>query len=170
MKVVIGVTGSVAAIRVPELVRKLVRAGHTVECAMTEAACGIIHPDVLEWASGNKTITRLTGAIEHVMLLGLEGTADALIVMPATSNTISKIANGIDDTPVTTMAATALGANRHVIIVPAMHQSMYDNPFVKRNIQALRDEGIIIVDPRIMDNKAKIACDEDIIGALEALG
>lgn len=169
MKVAVGVTGSVAAVRVPELIRKIIGRGHTVECAMTSAACGILHPDVIEWASAKPVITRLSGQIEHVRLLGLEGDADCLLIMPATSNTISKIAAGIDDTPVTTMAQTALGSKKPVIIVPAMHQSMYENPFVKRNIRQLVSEGVRIVDPRMEDSKAKMAGDEDILFALEAV-
>ncbi len=116
MKVVVGLTGSVAAIRVPELVRQLRREGFDVECAMSEAATQIIGPAVLEWASERPVITKLTGAVEHVRLLGVEGEADALLICPSTSNTISKIACGIDDTTITTMAATALGAGRKVII------------------------------------------------------
>ncbi len=169
MKVLVGVCGSVAAVRTPELVRELVRRGHTVECVMSEAAHQIIHPYVLEWASEKKVVTRLTGMIEHVRLLGIGGEADVLLICPATSNTIGKIANGIDDTPVTTMAATALGSGKKVIIVPAMHWSMYDNPFVKENIEKLKKAGVVFVGPRREESKAKIADEEEIIEAVEAL-
>lgn len=162
-----GVTGSVAAVRVPELVRELKRRGHEVDCAMTESAHLILHPYVLEWASERKVITEITGAVEHVRLLGLEGSADVLLVCPATSNTISKIASGIDDTVVTTMAATALGSGKRVIAVPAMHQSMYDNPFVKANVDKLKEAGVAFVGPNIVENKAKIAGEEEIIKEVE---
>ena len=66
MKLVVGVTGSVAAVRTPELVRELIRLGFEVECVMSDAACQIIGPAVLEWASGKPVITKLTGAVEHV--------------------------------------------------------------------------------------------------------
>jgi phosphopantothenoylcysteine decarboxylase / phosphopantothenate---cysteine ligase len=167
MKVVVGVCGSVAAVRVPELVRGLIRQGFEVECVMSEAAKQIIGPAVLEWASGKKVITELTGQVEHVRLLGVNGEAKALIVCPATSNTISKIACGIDDTSVTTMAATALGCKRKVIIVPAMHQSLYENPFVAENIAKLKKAGVIFVGPRIEEGKAKIADETDIVAALK---
>lgn len=164
---VVGVSGSVAAVRTPELVRELVRQGYDVECVMSEAAHNIIHPYVLEWASQRKVIVRLTGLVEHVRLLGVGGEAAALIISPATSNTISKIACGIDDTPVTTMAATALGCGRKVIIVPAMHQSLYDNPFVSENIAKLKKAGVIFVGPRIEAGKAKIADEKDIVEAVK---
>jgi len=167
MKLVVGVTGSVAAVRVPELVRELIRQGFDVECAMSEAAKGIIHPNVLEWASQKKVITELTGAVEHVRLLGIDGEAKALLICPSTSNTISKIACGIDDTVITTLAATALGSGRKVLIVPAMHQSLYENPFVAENIEKLKKAGVVFVGPRISEGKAKIADKKEIIEAVK---
>ena len=167
MKIVVGVCGSVAAVRTPELVRELVRQGFDVECAMSEWAKMIIHPNVLQWASGKPVITELTGAVEHVRLLGVGGEADLLLICPSTSNTISKIACGIDDTAITTMAATALGAGKPVVIVPAMHVSMYKNPFVKENIEKLRKAGVSIIEPRIEENKAKIAEEKEIIAEIK---
>ncbi len=167
MKVVVGVTGSVAAVRTPELVRELRRRGFEVECVMSRSAQEILNPNVLEWATGKKVITELTGAVEHVRLLGIDGEAPVLLISPATSNTISKIASGIDDTPVTTMAATALGSGKKIIIAPAMHESMYKNPFVTKNIEMLKKAGVILVGPRLDEGKAKIASEEEIISALE---
>jgi phosphopantothenoylcysteine decarboxylase / phosphopantothenate---cysteine ligase len=167
MKLVVAACGSVAAIRTPDLVRHLVKDGFEVECAMSESAHQIIQPPVLEWASGKKVITQLTGGVEHVRLLGVNGEAKALVISPATSNTISKIACGIDDTTVTTMAATALGCGRKVIIVPAMHQSLYQNPFVAENMERLKKAGVIFVGPRIEEGKAKIAHEKDIIDAVK---
>ncbi|HHQ45253.1 MAG TPA: hypothetical protein ENN13_03845 [Candidatus Altiarchaeales archaeon] len=170
-KIVLGVCGSVAAVKTPELVRELVRQGFEVECVMSRAARKIIHPNVLHWASGNPAVKKITGGVEHVRLLGLQGDADLLLICPATSNTISKIACGIDDTPVTTMAATALGSGRTIIIVPAMHQSMHQNPFVKEKIEKLKNAGIVLVEPRIEEGKAKLAGENEIIDAVKkALG
>jgi phosphopantothenoylcysteine decarboxylase/phosphopantothenate--cysteine ligase len=163
MKIVIGVCGSVAAVKVPELARELRRKGFAVKCVMTKAAKEIIHPNVLEWASEQPVIEELTGAVEHVKLCGIDGDADLLLICPATSNTISKIANGIDDTPVTTMAATALGCKKRIAIVPAMHESMYENPFVKENIEKLKKAGITVLEPRTEENKAKLMDNEKIV-------
>jgi phosphopantothenoylcysteine decarboxylase/phosphopantothenate--cysteine ligase len=161
--ITIGVCGSVAAVRVPELVRELKRRGFEVQCVMTKAAKLILHPYVLEWASENPVIEEITGAVEHVKLCGIEGKTNLLLICPATSNTISKIANGIDDTPVTTFAATALGCKKKIAIVPAMHQSMYDNPFVKENLDKLEKAGVKILEPKIEENKAKLMDNEKIV-------
>ncbi len=163
-KIAVGVCGSVSAIETPKIVRELTRRGVGVECVMTKAARRIIHPDVLEWASGNKVITRLTGGVEHVRLCGIKGEASLLLICPATANTISKIACGIDDTPVTTFATTAIGSKIPLILVPAMHQSMYENPFVLDNIKKLRDRNIGFIEPRFEEGKAKLAGMDEIIG------
>lgn len=155
-KFVLGVCGSVSAIETPKIVRELSRRGIEVECVMTKAARRIIHPDVLEWASGNKVIVKLTGGVEHVRLCGIQGEASLLLICPITANTISKIANGIDDTPVTTFAATAIGSKIPLIVVPAMHLSMYKNPFVRDNIKKLKKRGVRFIEPRIEEDKAKL--------------
>jgi phosphopantothenoylcysteine decarboxylase/phosphopantothenate--cysteine ligase len=160
--VVLAVCGSVAAIESPKLVRELRRRGIIVECVMSESAKKIISPNVLEWASEKDVITEITGKTEHVRLCGVGGTADVLLICPATSNTISKIACGIDDTAVTTFAATAIGSGKKVIIAPAMHYSMYKNPFVEENIKKLESNGITIIEPRFEENKAKVASNDEI--------
>jgi len=171
VKIVVGVCGSVAAVRVPELVRELKRKGIEVECVMSASARNIIHPNVLEWASERKVTTEISGAVEHVRLLGVAGEAKLMPICPATSNTIGKIACGIDDTPVTTCAATALGSGIPVVIGPAMHVSMYYNPIVVENIKKLKKQGIIFIDPEIDENKAKLPEQETIIEKiLEVLG
>jgi len=133
-KIVVGVCGSVAAVRVPELIRELRRRGHEVEVVMSYAAHDILNENVLEWAADMPVVTELTGDVEHVKSCGVDGDADVLLISPATSNTISKIALGIDDTPVTTYATTAMGSGKKILIAPAMHESMYKNPFVSENI------------------------------------
>ncbi len=157
------VCGSVAAIDTPKIIRRLKKKGSEVRCVMSESAHEIINPNVLEWASEKPVITKLTGAVEHVKSCGVGGFADMLLICPATSNTISKIACGIDDTTVTTFAATALGAKKRIIIVPAMHISMYENPFVKENIRRLEKAGVVFMMPRIEDNKAKLPEVEDVV-------
>ncbi len=166
-KIAWGVCGSVAAVEVVKMIRELGRRKISVECVMTAAARKILHPYVLEWASQNKVVTKITGAVEHVRLCGLEGEASLLLICPATSNTISKIAQGIDDTPVTTFAATALGSRIPVIIAPAMHHSMYKNPFVMENIKKLKKAGVKFISPKIEEGKAKLATPEEIVRAVE---
>jgi len=98
-----------------------------------------------------------------VTFCGDGGSADLLLIAPCTANTISKIACGIDDTPVTTFATTALGSGMPVLIVPAMHHSMYRHPAVHGNLECLRAWGIGVIDPRIEEGKAKIADNETIV-------
>ncbi len=162
-KIVVGVCGSVAAVETVKLVRELVRRKFSIECVMTNSAKKILHPYVLEWASQNKVIEEITGMIEHVRLCGLEGEASLLLICPATSNTISKIANGIDDTTVTTFAATALGSGIPIVIAPAMHHSMYKNPFISENIKKLEKAGVTVLKPRIAEGKAKLTKIETIV-------
>ena len=119
--IVVGVTGSIAAVETVKLIHELRRKGATIHCVMTDAACKIVHPTALEYATQKPVITQLTGNVEHVTLLGKGGSADLLLIAPCTANTIGKVAHGIDDTPVTTCAVTALGSGKPVVIVPAMH-------------------------------------------------
>jgi phosphopantothenoylcysteine decarboxylase/phosphopantothenate--cysteine ligase len=155
-KIVVCVTGSVAAIETPKLVRELRRYGARVFCVMSESARKIIHPYVLEWASDNPVVTEITGKVEHVKLVGeVEDRADLLLVAPCTANTLGKMANGIDDTPVTTFVTTAFGSGVPITVIPAMHISMYTHPIVEENMEKLKKLGVDFVEPRIEEGKAK---------------
>ena len=167
--IVLAVTGSIAAVRTVDLVRDLIRRGATVHAVMSSAATEIIHPYALEYASENPVVTRITGRVEHVEFCGVGGRADLLLVAPATANTIGKIACGIDDTPVTTYATTALGSGVPVVVVPAMHEAMYRHPAVLKNLDALRSMGVVVVDPRIEEEKAKIAENRTVVMEVERL-
>ncbi|MDD2439101.1 MAG: bifunctional phosphopantothenoylcysteine decarboxylase/phosphopantothenate--cysteine ligase CoaBC [Methanosarcinaceae archaeon] len=169
--IVLGVTGSIAAVRVIELAREFIRNGAEVHAVMTEAAQRIIHPDALYYATGQPVIKELGGRVEHVEFCGLKGCADLLLIAPATANTLGKIATGIDDTPVTSFATTALGSNIPLLIVPAMHESMYKHPAVLENIRKLQSWGIGFVGPKFEEGVAKLASNADIVLEVErALG
>jgi len=160
-------TGSVAIISAPIIARELMRRGAEVIAVMTPAATGLITPQMMHWATGNPAITKITGKVEHIYLAGERprevGQADLVLVCPATANTISKIAHGIDDTPVTTVVTTAFGSSIPIIVVPAMHESMFRHPILKENMTKLRKFGVEILGPRIEEGKAKIAKIDDII-------
>ncbi|MFX1451087.1 MAG: bifunctional phosphopantothenoylcysteine decarboxylase/phosphopantothenate--cysteine ligase CoaBC [Promethearchaeota archaeon] len=160
-------TGSVAVITAPIVARELMRLGAEVIAVMSKAATELITPALMHWATGNPVITKLTGAVEHVYLAGERpkelGKADLILVCPSTANTISKIANGIDDTPVTTVVSTAFGSSIPIVVVPAAHESMMKHVVFHENIQKLRKFGIDILGPRISEGKAKIAKIDDII-------
>lgn len=162
-QIVVAVTGSIAAVETIKLIHALRRRGAVVQPVMSAAAAGIIHPDALTYASGRKTILRLSGMVEHVQYCGDEGSADLLVIAPCTANTLGKIASGIDDTSVTTFVTTAIGSKKPVLIVPAMHQSMYCHQAVMENIARLQSWGVKFAEPRIEEGKAKIADTEEIV-------
>ncbi|NHN58154.1 MULTISPECIES: bifunctional phosphopantothenoylcysteine decarboxylase/phosphopantothenate--cysteine ligase CoaBC [Halorussus] len=160
--VALGVTGSIAAVKVVELAHELRRRGASVRAVTTGAARGIVHPWAVEFATENPVVTEITGAVEHVELCGRDGWADVFLIAPATANTVGKIAAAVDDTPVTTCATTALGAGVPVVVAPAMHEPMYDHPGVLDAIDRVESWGVEFVDPRIEEGKAKIATEDAI--------
>ena len=168
-RIVLCVTGSVAAIKSPEIARGLMRLGADVFTVMTPMAQKIVHPYMMEWSTGNPVVTELTGQIEHVTYGGDHPDhADLVLVAPSTANTIGKAAAAIDDTPVTTLLTTAIGAGIPIIIAPAMHESMYRHPIVVENVRKLQSIGVEVLMPRFEEEKAKIPGTEEIIDAVVA--
>ncbi|HVN65770.1 MAG TPA: bifunctional phosphopantothenoylcysteine decarboxylase/phosphopantothenate--cysteine ligase CoaBC [Methanomicrobiales archaeon] len=169
--IALGVTGSIAAVEAVGLAHSLRRRGAEVQAVMSPAAARILHPGALTYATGRPAITEITGMVEHVEFCGEGGEADLLLVAPCTANTLGKIALGIDDTPVTTFATTAIGRGMPVILAPAMHASMFRHPAIAGHLEVLAGWGIDVIDPRIEEGKAKIATPESIVLHVErALG
>ncbi len=168
-KIVLGVTGSVAAVRAFELARDLIRHGADVYSVMSKAATEIIHPYTLHYATGHEVITKLMGDIEHVEFLGMEGSADLVIIAPCTANTLNKIATGISDTPVTVFATTAFGSGIPILIVPAMHESMFQSPVIIENLAKVRKLGVTVLGPKLQEGLAKLVSTEEIILTVEHL-
>ena len=165
-KIILGITSSIAAIESVKLARELIRYGALLIPVMTQAATKIVHPHSLEFATGKKPITELTGEVEHVS----HGKDDLLLIAPCTANTISKIALGISDNPLTTFATAAIEKMK-VMIAPAMHLSMYENEVIKKNIQKCKEMGIIFIDPLIENKAAKMAKNEEIVeSVIRAIG
>ncbi len=162
-RIVLAVTGSIAAVDTVRLAHALRRRGAEVQAVMSRAACGIIHPDALTYATGRPAITSITGLVEHVTFCGEGGSADLLLIAPATANSLCKIASGIDDTPVTTFATTAIGRGMPVVVAPAMHVSMFHHPGVARCLETLHSWGIAVAGPKIEEDKAKIADIDEIV-------
>lgn len=171
-KVVLGITGSIAAVECVKLCRDLIRHGADVHVVMSKDARTIVHPYALEFASGRPVTTEIDGRVQHVSFCGdVPDRADLLLIAPATANTISKVACGIDDTPVTTFATTALGTGIPVIIVPAMHASMIRHKAVMDNIERLKALGVHVVEPRMEESKAKMPDIDHIVScAIQVVG
>ncbi|WP_100182957.1 bifunctional phosphopantothenoylcysteine decarboxylase/phosphopantothenate--cysteine ligase CoaBC [Candidatus Nitrosotenuis aquarius] len=160
-KIVLCVTGSVAAYKAIELARLLMRHGADVTCVASEAVTKLIQPDYFKWATGNRVITKLTGKMEHVALADYKK-SDCIIVYPGTANTLGKLANGIDDTPISTVLTVGFGAKIPIIMALAMHQAMYENVAVLRNISFLK-ERVEFIEPNFIEGKAKVAEPEDVL-------
>ena len=168
-KLALLVTSSVASFKAPEIARDLMRHGADVYAVTSPSTEKMVGADLLEWATGNPVVTHLTGRLEHIALGGKgEGHADLVLVAPATANTIGKLASGIDDTPVTTVVATAIGSQIPVLIAPAMHEPLYDHPIVQENISRLKKIGVEFIEPETSEGKAKIASTEKIVRSVIA--
>lgn len=160
-KIVLCVSGSVAAYKAIELARLLMRHGADVTCVTSNAVTKLIQPEYFKWATGNKVITKLTGELEHIRLADYNQ-SDLIIVYPATANTLGKLANGIDDTPVSTVLTVGFGSKIPILMCLAMHASMYENSAVKKNIKFLKNK-IEFLSPRLIEGKAKSPEPEDVL-------
>lgn len=160
-KIVLCVAGSVAAYKAIELARLLMRHGADVTCVASKAVTKLVQPDYFKWATGNEVITKLTGELEHIRLADYKK-SDLIIVYPATANTLGKLANGIDDTPISTILTVGFGSKIPILVCLAMHASMYENSAVKKNISFLKKK-IEFLSPRFVEGKAKVPEPEDVL-------
>ncbi len=154
-KIILCITGSVAAYKSIELARFFMRHGADVTCVASKAATDLIKPSYFKWATGNEVITKLTGELEHIKVADYKQ-SDLIVVYPCTANTLGKLAQGIDDTPISTVLSVGFGSKIPIIISLAMHQAMYENPAVKRNIEFLKNK-VTFIEPQFVEGKAKAA-------------
>jgi phosphopantothenoylcysteine decarboxylase/phosphopantothenate--cysteine ligase len=152
MRVTVGVTGGIAAYKAAELVRALQRQALEVHVVMTEAACRFVQPLTFEALSGHKVITGLwdeagtpegayDSSIEHI---GEAQSTEALVVAPATANTLAKFAHGLADDFLTTLY---LATTAPVLVAPAMNVNMWEHPATKANLEILRQRGVRVIEP-----------------------
>jgi len=171
-KVVIGITGGIAAYKAAEVVSSLVKRGAQVKVVMTAHAMEFIKPLTLETLSGNPVYHDMfsrSGAweIDHISLAKW---ADLLAVVPATANILGKVAHGIADDLLST---TIMATRAQVMFVPAMNTNMYTNPIVKENISFLKSKGYLFIPPAAGRlacgdyGEGKLADVEDILAAIE---
>jgi len=160
-RIVLCVAGSVAAYKAIELARLLMRHGADIRCVTSNAVTKLIQPDYFKWATGNEVITKLTGELEHIRLADYNQ-SDLIIVYPGTANTLGKLANGIDDTPISTVLTVGFGSKIPILMCLAMHESMYDNSAVKKNIKFLKNK-IEFQLPQLIEGKAKAPEPEDVL-------
>ena len=145
-RIVLGVTGSIAAYKAADLASKLTQAGALVDVILTSAAQKFITPLTFQSVTGRRAYTDadLWGNKAHVLHVGLAHNADILIIAPCTANTIAKLSYGQADTLLT---VTALAAQCPLIIAPAMDGGMFDHAATQENIEALKKRGSVIIGP-----------------------
>ncbi len=160
-KIILCISGSVAAYKSIELARLFMRHGADVTCVASKAATDLIKPSYFKWATGNEVITKLTGNLEHIKVADYKQ-SDCIVVYPCTANTLGKLANGIDDTPISTVLSVGLGSKIPIVIGLAMHQAMYENPAVIKNIEFLKNK-VDFITPNFVEGKAKAAEPEEIL-------
>jgi len=144
--VTVFVTGGIAAFKAATLVRLFVKAGANVEVAMTKSACEFITPLTFQVLTKNKVHIDTFDEDEanKVQHIHLADQTDVAIVVPATANTIAKMANGIADNFVT---STLLATTAPIYVVPAMNEHMWENPATVRNVKQLVEDGKSVIEP-----------------------
>jgi phosphopantothenoylcysteine decarboxylase/phosphopantothenate--cysteine ligase len=146
--VVIGVTGGIAAYKSCTLVSTLRKFGYAVKVIMTDAAKEFVTPLTFETLSNNRVITDMFDekrdfSVEHI---SLAKEAACFVIAPATANIIAKLANGIADDM---LSSTVLATRAQVIVCPAMNTGMYENPATLKNIDILKQKGMLFVEPEV---------------------
>ena len=143
--IVLGITGSIAAYKAADLASKLTQAGARVTVVMTEAATRLVTPLTFRSLTSRPVITSMWESSESgIGHIALADAAEAVVIAPATANTIARLAAGIADDMLT---ATVLATRAPVIIAPAMHANMFHNPVTQDNLARLRSRGFTIVGP-----------------------
>lgn len=146
MRLLLGITGGVAAYKTAELARVLMQDGITIQTVMTEAACRFIGPMTLQSLTGNAVYTDLwaTNAANNMAHINLSRQADIILVAPASADFIAKLANGMADDLLSTIC---LARDCPLLIAPAMNRQMWSNPATQRNLAVLRRDGVTILGP-----------------------
>lgn len=145
-RILLGVTGSIAAYKAADLASKLTQAGAQVDAILTDSAQKFVTPLTFQSVTGRRAYTDadLWGDEAHVLHVGLGHNADLLVIAPCTANTLAKLAHGEANTLLT---VTALAATCPLVIAPAMDGGMYDHAATQENLDTLRKRGAAIIEP-----------------------
>ncbi|MEC5149586.1 bifunctional phosphopantothenoylcysteine decarboxylase/phosphopantothenate--cysteine ligase CoaBC [Cryobacterium sp. GrIS_2_6] len=144
--VVVGITGGIAAYKAVNIVRAFVLLGDSVHVVATPAALRFVGRPTLEAISRNPVHTDLYEGVAEVRHVAIGQSADLIVVAPATANTIAKLAAGLADD---LLGNTILASTAPLVIAPAMHTEMWNNPATVHNVQTLRNRGVIVVGPGV---------------------
>src|SRR5512141_2416752 len=154
-RLLLGVTGGVAAYKVAELARLLQRNNVEVQVAMTEAATRFVTPTTFQALTGRPVVTDLWDPSfpNHMAHIELSRGVQAILVAPASADFMAKLAHGLADDLLST---TCLARNCPLLVAPAMNREMWENPATQRNVALLRGDGVAILGPASGDQ----ACGE----------
>ena len=162
--IILGVTGGIAIHKSLDLASQLVKMDASVHVVMTENATRLVQPLQFQVISRNPVLLDLfdTGTDWKPPHIDLADRADLLAIVPATANIIGKLANGIADDPLSTVAVSV---HCPILLAPAMNGHMYQNPFVQRNIDTLKTHGVHFIEPASGD----LACGYEGVGRLNTV-
>ena len=163
-KIVLGVTGSIAAYKAAELTRELVKRGAAVKVIMTRNASEFIAPLTFQTLSGNPVYVEMFSTISDYDMahISLAAYADIVVIAPATANIIGKVTSGLADDLLST---TAMTTRAPVLFCPAMNTNMYDSIIVQENIDRLKSRGYVLMEP----GYGELACSSEGRGRLPNL-
>ncbi len=170
-RIVLGISGGVAAYKAAYLARRLVEAGAEVRCVMTDSATEFVGAQTLAAVTGEYPVLAFFDEAEVSPHTALGQWSDAMVIAPATAATLAKLATGLSDN---VMIATALAAEGPLVVAPAMHTEMWDKPSTQRNIATLEADGVTIVGPAEGAlaggdvGRGRLVEPEEIVQALEA--
>ena len=146
LRIVVGITGGIAAYKAVSVVREFVKDGHHVDVIATEAALQFVGRPTLEAISRNPVLVGLYDDVAQVRHVALGQQADIIVVAPATANTLAQFAAGLAPD---LLANTVLARRGPLVVAPAMHTEMWDNPATQANISTLRSRGVVVVGPGV---------------------
>jgi phosphopantothenoylcysteine decarboxylase/phosphopantothenate--cysteine ligase len=160
-RILLAISGGIAAYKTPELVRALRRAGHEVRCALTPEAARFVSPLALQAVSNQSVRLNLfdpgeEGEIDHI---GLADWADLVVIAPCTANLMAKMVHGLADDLVSTVL---LATRAPVLVAPAMNVNMWNHPATQQNLAVLRDRGVAFVGPEA----GELACGWEGLGRM----
>ena len=161
-RILLGLTGGIAAYKGAELTRLLVNQGIQIQVVMTEAACHFITPTTMQALSGKPVFTSQWGehTADHMAHISLSRATDAIIIAPATADFIAKLAHGLADDLLSTLC---LARNCPLLVAPAMNRQMWESPATQRNIRQLVADGVTILGPV----NGTQACGEEGMGRMQ---
>ena len=144
LRIVVGVSGGIAAYKAVGVIRGFVTRGHDVHVVATEATLRFVGKPTLEAISRNPVFTDLDEGVAQVRHVKIGQSADLIVIAPATANTIAKLAAGIADD---LLGTTVLASAAPLVIAPAMHTEMWLNPATVANVATLRKRGVTVIGP-----------------------